>query len=138
MNRSKRFGFLSHSKWLLAEHAELVDPLVFLLLVLEVLADDFLVASYSRHEVPPCPETFSCEVSGLPINVRAMLMALFPLKYAGKVGTGFSMKSAGSLAEPAQKYLHQGTCPYPGRGRRPDDARVAVNPLGQAGVAVRG
>ena len=59
-------------------------------------------------------------------------------KYAGKVGTGFSMKSAGSLAEPAQKYLHQGTCPYAGRGGRPDDARVAVNPLGQAGVAVRG
>lgn len=36
----KRFGFWSHSKWLLAEHAELVDPLVFLLLVLDVLADD--------------------------------------------------------------------------------------------------
>ena len=58
-------------------------------------------------------------------------------KYAGKVGTGFSMKSARLSGGSARKYLHQGTCPHAGRGRRPDDARVAVDPLGQAGVAVR-
>jgi hypothetical protein len=77
VNRSKRFGFWSHSKWLLAEHAELVDPLVFLLLVLDVLADDLLIASYRRHEVSPCPETFTREVSRLaherPSNVNGTL-----------------------------------------------------------------
>jgi len=46
VNHSKRFGFWSHSKWLLAEHAELVDHLVFLLLVLDVLPDTLFVAPY--------------------------------------------------------------------------------------------
>ena len=72
MNRSKRFGFWSHSKWLLAEHAELLDPLVFLLLVLDVLANYLLIAPYRRHEVSPCPKTLSDEFRGLPMNVRAM------------------------------------------------------------------
>ena len=47
VNRSKRFEFWSHSKWLLAEHAQLVAILlVFRLLVLDVLADDLLIAPY--------------------------------------------------------------------------------------------
>jgi len=53
VNRSKRFGFWSHSKWLLAEHTELIDPVVFLLLVLDVLPDRLLPAPYRRDEVSP-------------------------------------------------------------------------------------
>ena len=59
-------------------------------------------------------------------------------KYAGKVGTGFSMKSAGSLKNRLKSISIREPVLSAGRGRRPDDARVAVNPLGQAGVAVRG
>ena len=49
MNRSKRcVGGL--------EQVHLIEPLVFPLLIADVLADRHLVGPHRRHEVAPCPK----------------------------------------------------------------------------------
>ena len=61
-----------------AKQLELVQPLVFGLLLPNVVPDNRLISSYRPNEVASCPKLYPTKLRHLPIYVRAMLIALFP------------------------------------------------------------
>ena len=87
MSRSKRLVVVANAaphSWdhLLggrSSQAELIQPLVLLLLVLDVLADHRLVATDRRDEVPAGPEILPHEIALALPYTRARWIALLPL-----------------------------------------------------------